>query len=60
MQHQTHALIIGGSLAGLLMSRVLANHFDRVTVIERDMYPDQPVPRKGVPHSNFPICRLPA
>lgn len=54
MQQQTHALIIGGSLAGLLMSRVLANHFDRVTVLERDEYPDQPVPRKGVPHSRFP------
>lgn len=54
MQQQTHALIIGGSLAGLLMSRILANHFDRVTVLERDEYPDQPAPRKGVPHSRFP------
>ncbi|MBF2051602.1 MAG: 2-polyprenyl-6-methoxyphenol hydroxylase-like oxidoreductase [Elainella sp. C42_A2020_010] len=54
MQHKTHALVIGGSLAGLLMSRVLANHFDRVTVIERDTYPDQPMPRRGVPHSRFP------
>jgi 2-polyprenyl-6-methoxyphenol hydroxylase-like FAD-dependent oxidoreductase len=54
MQHKTHALVIGGSLAGLLMGRVLANHFDRVTIVERDVYPDQPVPRKGVPHSRFP------
>ena len=54
MQHKTHALVIGGSLAGLLMSRSLANHFDRVTLVERDLYPDQPAPRKGVPHSRFP------
>lgn len=54
MQHQTHAVIIGGSLSGLLMGRVLAKHFDRVTIVERDTYPDQPIPRKGVPHSCFP------
>lgn len=54
MQHQTQALVIGGSLAGLLMARVLANHFALVTIVERDVYPQQPVPRKGVPHSRFP------
>ncbi len=54
MQHNTHAVIIGGSLAGLLMGRVLAKHCDRVTIIDRDAYPDQPIPRKGVPHSRFP------
>lgn len=54
MQHKTHALVIGGSLAGLLAGRSLANHFDRVTIVERDIYPDQPAPRKGVPHSRFP------
>ena len=54
MQHKTHALVIGGSLAGLLAGRALANHFDRVTFIERDVYPNGPEPRKGVPHSRFP------
>jgi len=54
IQDKTHAVVIGGSLAGLLMGRVLANHFDRVTIVERDVYADQPVPRKGVPHSRFP------
>ncbi|MDX2228050.1 MAG: 2-polyprenyl-6-methoxyphenol hydroxylase-like oxidoreductase [Leptolyngbyaceae cyanobacterium bins.349] len=52
--HPTHALVIGGSMAGLLMGRVLANHFDRVTIVERDVYPEAPAPRKGVPHSCFP------
>lgn len=54
MQHKTHALVIGGSLAGLLVGRSLANHFDLVTIVERDVYPDQPAPRQGVPHSRFP------
>lgn len=45
------AVVIGGSMAGLLAARVLADHFDRVTVLERDRYPDDPAPRKGVPQA---------
>lgn len=41
---------MGGSLSGLLTAHVLAEHADRVTVIERDRYPDGPEPRAGVPH----------
>ena len=44
-----HAVVIGGSLAGLLAARVLADRFNEVTVVERDVLPDGPVPRKGVP-----------
>jgi 2-polyprenyl-6-methoxyphenol hydroxylase-like FAD-dependent oxidoreductase len=44
-----HAVVIGGSIAGLIAARVLANHFDRVTLIERDPMPDGPDARKGVP-----------
>ncbi|MBD3885355.1 FAD-dependent monooxygenase [Phormidium tenue FACHB-886] len=54
MQDKTHALVIGGSLAGLLTGRALANHFDRVTILERDFYPQQPAPRQGLPQSRFP------
>lgn len=46
-----HAVVIGGSMAGLLAARVLADHFDRVTVIERDALPDEPALRKGVPQA---------
>ncbi|MDK1475824.1 FAD-dependent monooxygenase [Streptomyces sp. 549] len=46
-----HAVVIGGSLAGLLAAQVLADHCDRVTVIERDRLPDGPEPRPGVPQS---------
>ncbi len=31
-----HAVVIGGSLAGLMSARVLADHFESVTVLERD------------------------
>src|SRR3954462_10668874 len=46
-----HAIVIGGSMAGLLAARVLAAHFDRVTIIERDSFPDGPEFRKGVPQA---------
>ncbi|MEG3841589.1 2-polyprenyl-6-methoxyphenol hydroxylase-like oxidoreductase [Microcoleus sp. herbarium14] len=51
MQGENHAIIIGGSLAGLLAARVLAKHFDRVTIVERDFFPEKPVPRAGIPQS---------
>ena len=34
--HGHHAIVIGGSIAGLVAARVLAAHFDRVTVYDRD------------------------
>lgn len=46
-----HALVIGGSMAGLLAARVLADHFERVTVVERDSFPEGIGFRKGVPQS---------
>jgi 2-polyprenyl-6-methoxyphenol hydroxylase-like FAD-dependent oxidoreductase len=49
--HQ-HAVVIGGSVAGLLAARVLANHFQRVTIIERDHLPDNPEIRAGVPQAH--------
>ncbi|MFH9954330.1 FAD-dependent oxidoreductase [Streptomyces roseolus] len=44
-----HAVVIGGSLAGLLAARVLAEHAERVTVVERDRLPEGPDARPGVP-----------
>src|SRR5512146_1032588 len=43
------AIVIGASISGLLMARVLASHFSQVIVIERDILPPPGVPRKGVP-----------
>jgi 2-polyprenyl-6-methoxyphenol hydroxylase-like FAD-dependent oxidoreductase len=66
MEHQAgtpstrHAVVIGGSIAGLFSARVLLNHFDRVTLIERDalspeLSPPDPTDsasfRAGVPQS---------
>ncbi|MFC8274289.1 FAD-dependent oxidoreductase [Streptomyces sp. NPDC057271] len=46
-----HAVVIGGSLAGLLAARVLSEHAERVTVVERDRFPEGPDARPGVPQS---------
>ena len=44
-----HAIVLGASMAGLLAARVLSDHFECVTLIERDRLPDGPDNRKGVP-----------
>ncbi len=47
-----HALVIGGSMAGMLAARLLSDHFEWVTVVERDRFSEEgPVPRKGVPQA---------
>ncbi|MBW7883725.1 MAG: FAD-dependent monooxygenase [Caldilineaceae bacterium] len=46
-----HAIIIGGSMAGLLTARVLSEHFARVTILERDPVDDVPEARKGQPQT---------
>ncbi len=51
-RHGAHAIVLGASVAGLLAARALADRFDRVTLLERDVKPDTPRPRKGVPQGN--------
>ncbi len=46
-----HAVVIGSSVAGLTAARILADHFDRVTVVERDVWPAAPDFRPGVPQA---------
>lgn len=46
---RTHALVIGGSMAGLLAARALSDYFEQVTVLERDRLPDSADFRSGVP-----------
>ena len=52
-QHRgrSHALVIGGGIAGLFAGRVLVDHFDRVTLLERDRSLQGPGPRKGAPQA---------
>ncbi len=47
-----HAIVIGGSMAGLITSRILLNHFDQVTLVERDRFPYKPQQRHGVPQAS--------
>lgn len=47
----SHAIVVGGSLSGLLAGRVLSDRFDRVTILERDRYPADAVARAGIPQS---------
>lgn len=44
-----HAVVLGGSMAGLLVARVLADAYNRVTVVDRDDLSDSVAPRQGVP-----------
>ena len=46
------AVVIGGSLAGLMTARVLADYFDHVTMLERDEIEDRPVIHKSIPQGN--------
>ncbi len=54
-----HAVVVGGSMAGLLAARVLADRFERVTVVERDRFPDGVEDRKGVPQGRHAHGLLP-
>src|SRR5512132_557364 len=56
--HQRDVVIIGASLAGLFAAAAAATAGARTMIIERDVLPDQPVPRKGVPQGRQPHVLL--
>jgi len=49
MPERRHAVVIGASIAGLLIAKVLSGHYKQVTIIEKDSLPETPENRKGVP-----------
>ena len=49
-----HVVVIGGGIGGMCAARVLSDHFERVTLIERDDLPEGAAHRKGVPQSRHP------
>lgn len=53
VRHGDHAVVLGASIGGLLAARVLADSYDRVTVVERDLLPTDPVNRRGVPQGRL-------
>src|ERR1700740_1008804 len=60
VQNRNHAVVLGGSMAGLGTARALVNHFDRVTLVERDDLPTSSTSRKGVPQAQHAHGLLPS
>lgn len=58
--NRRHAIVVGGSMAGLGTARALANHFDRVTLVERDELTSSTANRKGVPQAQHAHGLLPS
>jgi 2-polyprenyl-6-methoxyphenol hydroxylase-like FAD-dependent oxidoreductase len=54
-----HAVVIGGSMAGLLAARALADHAEQVTILDRDVLPEPPEQRRGVPQGAHVHILLP-
>lgn len=52
------AVVLGASMGGLLAARVLADFYQKVTVVERDLLPDVPLNRRGVPQGRHPHALL--
>ncbi|HKU41634.1 MAG TPA: hypothetical protein VJR89_25930 [Polyangiales bacterium] len=52
MTQRRHAIVLGASMGGLMAARVLRDHFEQVTVVDRDMLPNAVQPRKAVPQGN--------
>jgi 2-polyprenyl-6-methoxyphenol hydroxylase-like FAD-dependent oxidoreductase len=48
--NSNQAIVLGASMAGLLAARALAERFEQVVVIERDVLPPTGQHRHGVPH----------
>ena len=53
-----HAVVVGGSVGGLLAASALASHA-RVTVIDRDALPEGIADRRAVPQGRHVHCLLP-
>lgn len=53
MTGHERAIVVGGSIAGLFAARVLADHYDRVVVLDRDTLDADPTqPRRNVPQGH--------
>ena len=50
--NKNQAVVIGGSIAGMMAATALSHHFKSVTILERDALDDETNPRKGAPQGN--------
>lgn len=55
-----HAVVIGASMAGLLAARVLTDRYESVTVLDRDLLPDEALARRGLAQATQPHALLEA
>lgn len=53
-EQKGRAVVVGAGMAGLVAARVLADAFSEVTVIDRDSFPTESIPRRGVPQGAQP------
>src|ERR1700760_3102239 len=56
---RTQAVVVGASMAGMLGGRGGADIFERVTILERDVLPEGPQLRAGVPQARHLHALLP-
>lgn len=49
----SHAVVLGASMGGLLAARVCTDFYDKVTIVERDILPTDPINRRGVPQGKI-------
>jgi 2-polyprenyl-6-methoxyphenol hydroxylase-like FAD-dependent oxidoreductase len=54
-----HGVVIGASVAGLLAAGAVSDHFDRVTILEREVLPPPGRGRKAVPQGRHVHALLP-
>jgi 2-polyprenyl-6-methoxyphenol hydroxylase-like FAD-dependent oxidoreductase len=54
-----HAVVIGASVAGLLAACAVSDHFDQVTILEREVLPPLGQSRKAVPQGRHLHVLLP-
>jgi 2-polyprenyl-6-methoxyphenol hydroxylase-like FAD-dependent oxidoreductase len=55
----TNAVVVGASMAGMLAARALSEICERVIVLERDVLPDGPELRPGVPQARHLHALMP-
>lgn len=53
-----HAVVVGGAYTGLLAAHALVEHFERVTVCERDLIGENTEFHSGVPQARHPHALL--
>jgi 2-polyprenyl-6-methoxyphenol hydroxylase-like FAD-dependent oxidoreductase len=54
-----HAVVVGGSVGGLLAASALASSYGRVTVLDRDALPEGFADRRSVPQGRHAHGLLP-